>query len=89
MGSPAGSLEKNLPVSAGDIRDGGSIPGQGDPLEEKMATHSRIPAWRIPWTEEPGGLQSTGSQQLDTSEQLTLSLFTFTMCWSQIHLYLM
>ena len=53
MGSPAGSLGKNLPVSAGDIRDGGSIPGQGDPLEEKMATHSRIPAWRIPWTEEP------------------------------------
>ena len=32
-----------------------------DPLEENMATHSSIPAWRIPWTEEPGGLQSTGS----------------------------
>ena len=63
--------------------------GREDPLEKGMATHSRIPAWRIPWTEEPGGLQSTGSQQLDTSEQLTLSLFTFTMCWSQIHLYLM
>ena len=36
--------------------------GQEDPLEKGMATHSRILAWRIPWTEEPGGLQSTGSQ---------------------------
>ena len=33
-----------------------------DPLEKEMATHSSIPAWRIPWTEEPGGLQSMGSQ---------------------------
>ena len=38
--------------------------GGGDPLEEGMATHSSIPAWRIPWTEEPGGLQSTGSPRL-------------------------
>ena len=36
--------------------------GQEDPLEEGMATHSSILAWRIPWTEEPGGLQSKGSQ---------------------------
>ena len=36
--------------------------GQEDPLEEGMAAHSRILAWRIPWTEEPGGLQSTGTQ---------------------------
>ena len=36
--------------------------GQEDPLEEEMATHSSILAWRIPWTEEPGGLQSRGSQ---------------------------
>ena len=35
--------------------------GQEDPLEEAMATHSSILAWRIPWTEEPGGLQSMGS----------------------------
>ena len=39
-------------------------PGQADPLEEGMATHSRILAWRIPWTEEPGGLQSMGSQRV-------------------------
>ena len=36
--------------------------GQEDPLEKEMVTHSNILAWRIPWTEEPGGLQSTGSQ---------------------------
>ena len=38
--------------------------GQEDPLEEGMATHSSILAWRIPWTEEPGGLQSIGSQRV-------------------------
>ena len=38
--------------------------GWGDPLEEGMVTHSRILAWRIPWTEEPGGLQSTGSHRV-------------------------
>ena len=47
--------------------DLGSILGREDPLEKEMATHSSILAWRIPWTEEPGGLQSTGS---DTTEQL-------------------
>ena len=38
--------------------------GQGDPLEKGMATHSSILAWRIPWTEEPDGLQSMGSQRV-------------------------
>ena len=38
--------------------------GQEDPLEEGMATHSSTLAWRIPWTEEPGGLQFTGSQRI-------------------------
>jgi len=38
--------------------------GQEDPLEKGMATHSRILAWRIPWTEEPGGLQPMGSQKV-------------------------
>ena len=40
--------------------------GWEDPLEEGVATHSSILAWRIPWTEEPGGLQSVGSQESDT-----------------------
>ena len=38
--------------------------GQEDPLEKEMVTHSSILAWRIPWTEEPGGLQFTGSQRV-------------------------
>ena len=38
--------------------------GREDPLEEDKATHSSVLAWRIPWTEEPGGLQSTGSQRI-------------------------
>ena len=42
--------------------------GWEDPLAKEMATHSNILAWRIPWTEEPGGLQSTGSQRVDTTE---------------------
>ena len=37
--------------------------GQGDPLEKGMATHSSVLAWRVPWTEEPGGLQSMGLQK--------------------------
>ena len=40
---------------------------QEDPLEKEMAIHSSILSWRIPWTEEPGGLQSTGSQESDTT----------------------
>ena len=39
--------------------------GQEDPLEKRMATHSSTLAWRIPWTEEPGGLQSMGSQRVE------------------------
>ena len=55
---------KDPPDNAGDIRDTGLFPGWGDPLEEDMATHSSILAWRIPWTEEPGRLQSMGSQRV-------------------------
>ena len=54
-------MVKQSVCSAGDP---GSIPGQEDPLEEGMATHSSVLAWRIPWTEEPGGLQSMGSQRV-------------------------
>ena len=50
------------PVDAGDM---GSIPGLGSPLEQEMATHSNIFAWRIPWMEEPGGLQSVGLQRVE------------------------
>ena len=43
--------------------------GREHPLEKEMATHSSILAWKITWTEEPGGLQSMGSQESDTTEQ--------------------
>ena len=52
-------MVKNLPASGGDAGDTGSIPGQEDPLEEEMATHSSILAWKIPQTEErPGGYRA-------------------------------
>ena len=56
-------MGKNLPASAGDTRDMGSIPGLGRSPGEEMATHSNILAWRILWTEEPGGLQSMELQR--------------------------
>ena len=64
-GFPSGSVVKNPPVMqetwAGDI-----FMGREDPLEREMATHPRILAWKIPWTEEPGRLQYRGSQKSRT-----------------------
>ena len=57
-------MVKNRPANSGDTRDVGLISGWEDPLEEEIATHSSILAWRIPWAEEPGGLQSLGSQSI-------------------------
>ena len=54
-------MVRNLSANAGDA---GSILDQEDPLEKEMATHSRILVWRTPWTEEPGRLQSIGSQRV-------------------------
>ena len=51
--------------------------GREDSLEMEMATHSSILAWRIPWMEEPGGLQSMGSKESDTTERLHFHSFTF------------
>ena len=62
---------KNLPASAGGLRDAVSIPGREDPLEEEMATHPRILAWRIPWTEEPDGLHFIESQSQTWLNQLS------------------
>ena len=56
---------KNLPANAGAVGDMGPMTGLGeDLLEEGMAAHSRILTWRIPWTEEPGGLQSMTLQRV-------------------------
>ena len=50
--------------------------GREDPLEKEMATHSSILAWRIPWTEERGGLQFMGRKESDTTEQLPFPYLT-------------
>ena len=55
---------KNPPANAGDVRDASSIPGSGRSSGGGNATHSSILAGIIPWTEEPGGLQSVGSQRV-------------------------
>ena len=57
-------MVKNPPANPGDIRDTGSIPGSGRSPGGGHGTHSSILAWRIPWTEEPGRLQSIGSQRV-------------------------
>ena len=59
--------------------------GQEDPLEKEMATHSSILAWRIPWMEEPGGLQFTGSQRVghDWATSLTYLLKCFNLWLNQ------
>ena len=60
-GLPTCAVVKNLPADAGDVD---SILGQKDTLEEEIATYSNILAWRIPWTEEPGGLLSMWLQRV-------------------------
>ena len=73
---PGGSEVKASARNAGDL---GAIPGSGrslgqaDPLEKEMATHSSILAWRIPWMEEPGGLQPTRSQRVGHDWATSLS----------------
>ena len=76
-GFPGGSAVKNPPVNAGDPD---LIPAWEDPLEKEMATHSSILAWRIPWTEEPGGLQSMGSQESDMTKLITHTHTHTHMC---------
>ena len=61
---PHSLVGKESACSAGDL---GLIPGLGRSLKKEMATHSSIFAWRIPWKEEPGRLQSMGSQESDTT----------------------
>ena len=63
-GFPSGSVVKNLPAMQEAQEMWVRSLGREDPLKKEMATHSSILAWRIPWTEEPGGLQSMGSQRV-------------------------
>ena len=69
-------LVKNLPAM---LETWVRFLGWEDALEKEMATHSSILAWRIPWTEEPGGLLFTGLQESDMTERLSL-LFGF-LCY--------
>ena len=63
LGFPGGTVVKNVPMQ--EMQESwAKSQGWENPLEQEMATHSSILAWRIPWTEEPGGLQSTGSQRV-------------------------
>ena len=83
-GLPDGSVVMNPPDHAGDMS---LIPGSGreDPLEEGMATHSSILAWEIPWTEEPAGLQSRGSQRVghdSMTDHISLSQCSETLHFS-------
>ena len=64
MGIPSDSTVKSLPAMLEPKEMQVRSLGCEDPLEEEMATHSGIPAWRMPWTEEPDGLQSVGSQRV-------------------------
>ena len=57
-------MVERSPADAADEETRARSLGRGDPLEEGMAAHSIVLAWRIPWTEEPGGLQSMGSQRV-------------------------
>ena len=68
---PGGSDGKASVCNAGDLV---SIPGQEDILEKEMAIHSSTIAWKIPWTEEPGRLQSMGSQRVGHNWATSLSL---------------
>ena len=61
----------------------GSISGSENPLENGMATHSNILAWRIPWTEESGGLQSIGSQRVRRGHSI-FKIFHFSLWWHHV-----
>ena len=75
-------MAKNPSANKGDRETRAGSLGQEDPLEEDMATHSSILAWRIPWTEKPGRLWSMGSQRVrrnrGDSAHTCILFFTFT-----------
>ena len=74
QGFPGGSDGKETACNVGDL---GSIPGSGRPLEEGRAAHSSLLAWRIPWAEKPGRLQSTGLQRVRHDWATSLSNWSY------------
>jgi len=81
MGFLSGAAVKNLSANVGEARDVSSIPGTGRSLEKEIATHSSILAWKIPGTEEPGGLQSRHNLEtkIKTATQQILVVYLFYM----------
>ena len=82
---------KNPPTNAGIVRGGGSISGSGTSLEEGKATHSQILAWRMPRTEEPGGLRSMrsqrGGQDWKTARNSSVPAPCFPACLTETESY--
>ena len=74
-------------ASACNVGDLGSIPWSGDPLEKEMATHSSIPAWKIPWMEEPRRLQSMGSQRIGHDWATSLHFTFISRNFKKIEVY--
>ena len=73
---PGGSVVKNLPATLEMPEMGVRSPGREDPLEEEMATHSSILAWKIPWTQEPGELHESEESMGWHNSQTQLSEHT-------------
>ena len=80
MGFPGGSAVKNLSPNAGDASDWVQSLGQENPLEKEMATHSSILAWRILWTEVPGGLQSIVLQRARIEHEQKCIYINASLC---------
>ena len=80
-GLPGSSVVPNPPANAGDTGYLGSIPESGWSLEGEIATHFSILAWKIPWTEEPGGLQSMGLQRFGHDSHTNRSTSASSGCF--------
>ena len=78
-------MVENPTTNAGDSEDRCSIPGSVRSPEEEMAPHSSILAWKIPWTEEPGRLQSRGCKELDMTEYTHTHTHTHTHVHTHTH----
>ena len=80
-------MVKDLPAKAKDIRDAGSSTESGRSTRGGNGSHSNILAWRIPWTENPGGLQSTGLQRVECDQVHThmISVLKLLMLNAMLH----
>ena len=75
MASQVALVVKNPPANAGNVRDTGLIPGSGRSPGEGNGNRYSILGWRIPWAEEPGGLQAMGHKESDTTEEVGTHIY--------------